>query len=230
MIKESFGLDGRECIVYYDSAPEYLLIQPIEKDHTGTLDRQAELIFSGAGHPILFLAFKVENWNDEMSPWFAEPVFGTEPFGSGAAGTLDFIEKCLLPPVLSRYGLSAEAPVILGGYSLAALFSLWCAYQTDTFAGIAAASPSVWFPGWMEYAGSHVPLAGSVYLSLGDKEPRTRNSVMSAVGDCILKQQALLSENGIENTLEWNKGNHFANADSRTAKAFLWCLDQVMWS
>lgn len=40
----------------------------------------------------------------------------------------------------------------LGGYSLAGLFSLWAAYQTNLFAGIAAASPSVWFPGFLDYA------------------------------------------------------------------------------
>ncbi len=203
------------------------MIQPIEKDHTKTLDHQAELILSGSDHPILFIAYKVEDWNAEMSPWRADPVFGTEPFGDGAAASLGFIESELLPAVLSRYGLPPGIPVILGGYSLAGLFSLWCAYQTGTFAGIAAASPSVWFPGWKEYAETHTPRAGAVYLSLGDKEERTRNPVMAAVGGCIRSQQALLSSYGIKNTLEWNKGNHFVDADGRTAKGFLWCVESL---
>ncbi len=225
--KESFVLAGRECIVYRDKDPEFLLIQPIEKDHTKTLDQQAGVILSGTDHPVLFLAFKVEAWNDEMSPWQADPVFGTEPFGDGAAGTLEFIEKELIPSVSARYGLSGNVPAILGGYSLAALFSLWSAYQTGYFSGVAAASPSVWFPGWMEYAQSHTPGADSVYLSLGDKEERTRNPVMSAVGGCIRAQQALLTGCGIKNTLEWNKGNHFTDADGRTAKGFLWCVKSL---
>ena len=29
--------------------------------------------------------------------------------------------------------------------------SLWAAYQTDVFAGIAAASPSIWFPNFLQY-------------------------------------------------------------------------------
>ncbi len=227
MEKESFVLADRECIVYREDDPEFLLIRPIEKDHTKTLDLQAQMMFSGTDHSILFLAFKIENWNEEMSPWYADPVFGTESFGSGAAGTLGFIENELFSAVRARYDLDLNIPVILGGYSLAGLFSLWSAYQTAAFSGIAAASPSVWFPGWKEYAETHTPQTNSVYLSLGDKEERTKNSVMASVGECIRSQQALLSGNGINNTLEWNKGNHFVDADRRTAKGFLWCLNAL---
>ena len=140
MEKESFVCSGRECIVCRKNDPEFLLIQPIEKDHTKTLEHQAGLILSGSDLPVLFIAYKVEDWNAEMSPWHADPVFGTEPFGGGAAASLGFIGSELLPAVLSRYGLAPVIPVILGGYSLAGLFSLWCAYQTGTFAGIAAAA------------------------------------------------------------------------------------------
>ncbi len=227
MEKESFILAGRECIVYRDRDPEFLLIQPIEKDHTKTLDHQAGIISAGTDRPVLFAAFKVGDWNREMSPWSADPVFGTEPFGSGAGETLGFLGENLIPFVRSEYGLPDGIPVILGGYSLAALFSLWSAYQTETFSAVAAVSPSVWFPGWMDYAESHRPLSDFVYLSLGDKEERTKNPVMSAVGDCIRTQQRLLTECGITNTLEWNKGNHFVDADIRTARGFLWCLNSA---
>lgn len=46
----------------------------------------------------------------------------------------------------------------------------WYAYQSDCFVGIAAVSPSVWFPGWMVFVRSHTPMARKIYLSLGDKE------------------------------------------------------------
>ncbi|MBP3257058.1 MAG: hypothetical protein IJ753_00100 [Bacteroidales bacterium] len=35
-------------------------------------------------------------------------------------------------------------------------------------------------------------------------------------------QASLLERQGIETTIEWNPGNHFKDADIRTAKAFLW--------
>ncbi len=68
---------------------------------------------------------------------------------------------------------------VLGGYSLAGFFALWSSYQTELFDGIAAVSPSVWYPQWMEYAKDNKPLATSVYLSLGDKEEKTKNPTMA---------------------------------------------------
>ena len=112
----------------------------------------------------------------------------------------------------------------LGGYSLAGLFSLWASYQTDRFAGIAAASPSVWFPGFLPYMKEHENQSRAVYLSLGDKEEKTRNLVMATVGDCIREAHAWLQQCGICSTLEWNPGNHFRDPGLRTAKAFAWIM------
>ena len=64
-----------------------------------------------------------------------------------------------------------------------------------------------------------------VYLSLGDREEKTRNSVMAQIGNCIKEEYRCLLENGINCILEWNKGNHFKEADIRTAKAFAWILN-----
>jgi hypothetical protein len=69
--------------------------------------------------------------------------------------------------------------------------------------------------------------AGRVYLSLGDAEPRTRHPVMSTVGDRIEEAHDLLSGAGADCTLEWNSGNHFADPELRTAKAFAWLLNDI---
>ena len=58
---------------------------------------------------------------------------------------------------------------------MAGLFSLWAAYQTDAFAGVAAASPSIWFPDFLQDMKEHGIRTESVYLSLGDREEKTRN-------------------------------------------------------
>lgn len=66
----------------------------------------------------------------------------------------------------------------------------------------------------------------AVYLSLGDREAKTRNSVMSTVEARIREGYELLRMNGIETTLEWNRGNHFKDPDLRTAKAFAWVMQR----
>ena len=114
----------------------------------------------------------------------------------------------------------------LGGYSLAGLFALWAAYRTDRFKGVAAASPSVWFPGFSEYMKEHEIRTNSVYLSLGDKEAKTRNPVLAAVADRIQEAYDRLRSHDVRGTLEWNPGNHFRDPDIRTAKAFVWVMDQ----
>ena len=112
----------------------------------------------------------------------------------------------------------------IGGYSLAGLFSLWTAYQTDVFVGIAAASPSIWFPDFLQYMTEQDVRADSVYLSLGDREEKTRNPLMATVGDCIRESHELLLGRGIRTTLEWNLENHFKDAGIRMANGFVWLM------
>ena len=119
-----------------------------------------------------------------------------------------------------------ELSDILGGYSLAGLFVLWAGYQTDRFEGISAASPSVWYPQWVDYISEKRPLAKSVYLSLGDKEEKTRTPVMAQVGNAIRKQHELLLKQKGNTILEWNAGNHFVDSDKRTAKGFAWVMNK----
>ena len=67
----------------------------------------------------------------------------------------------------------------------------------------------------------------AVYLSLGDKEEKTRNPVMATVGNCIREAGDFLKKNGIDTILEWNPGNHFKDADLRTARAFAWAISKA---
>ena len=114
----------------------------------------------------------------------------------------------------------------IGGYSLSGLFSLWAACQTDLFSGIAAASPSVWFPGFIDYMKEYKIKSKNVYLSLGNKEEKTRNPVMAKVGDCIREGHAWIKAEGVNCTLEWNQGGHFKEPMTRTARAFAWVMQQ----
>lgn len=227
MEKKSFVLESRNCTVYADERPAFLLIRPVGKHEAEMQDQLTEALRKETGEPFLLAGFEVEYWNRDLSPWKEPPVFGPESFGDGAASTLRFIQESFITVIMERYALPRDIPVILGGYSLAGLFSLWSAYQTDAFTAAAAASPSVWFLGWIEYAKAHRFQGKYAYLSLGDKEARTRNPVMVKVNDCIQAQRDLLTENGVSCRLEWNKGDHFRDSLIRSAKAFAWCIDSI---
>ena len=220
MTKKEYTLSDRTCFLYQNEAVKHLLIQPIDEHDLEGLDQEVETIKELSDKSFSLVAFMIKDWNQELTPWGAPPVFGKTPFGDGAEKTLEFITSQLLPAVQEE-----TAHLILGGYSLAGLFALWAGYQTDKFEGIAAASPSVWYPQWIDYASGNKPLAKSVYLSLGDKEEKAKNPVMAQVGNAIRKQHELLTEQEINTLLEWNAGNHFVDSDKRMAKGFAWLLN-----
>jgi len=220
MEKQSFQLDGSEVTVYSAPASQLLFLQPVGEQDTELLDSEVEAM-RDCVLPFALAAFEVKDWNRELSPWEAPPVFGKIPFGGGAEETLRFVTNRLLPELRARLALPETMKPCIGGYSLAGLFALWAATRTALFSGVAAASPSVWFPGWIDYVKAHPIQAENVYLSLGDREERAKHPVVATVGDRIREQYALLREEHTV-TLEWNPGNHFQDSEKRTAKAFLW--------
>ena len=222
MERQDFLLDGRAVRLFAQEKPELLLVQPVDAHDEALLERQ--LAAMGISRPFALSAFEVKDWNRELSPWEAPPVFGRTPFGGGAAETLRFVTERLLPELRARTGLPDGARLCIGGYSLAGLFALWASTQTPLFDSVAAASPSVWFPGWMDHVRAQPIQAETVYLSLGDREERAKNPVMARVGDCIRELYALLRrEHSV--TLVWNPGNHFQDTELRTARAFCWAAD-----
>jgi len=227
MKSERLQLAERECTLYRMEAAQYTLIQPVDEHDMEGMDREVELIGELTGKTFSLLTVSINDWQSELTPWKAPAVFGKVPFGEGAPDTLKLITEQIVPALQEQEIYKpAEMQLLLGGYSLAGLFALWASYQTGIFQGIAAVSPSVWYPGWTEYASAHVPQTEAVYLSLGDKEEKARNQVMAHVGDAIRNQHQLLTEQGICNTLEWNAGNHFVDAEVRMAKGFGWLINK----
>lgn len=169
------------------------------------------------GKDFCLLTLKVNDWNGDLSPWTAPPVFGNVPFGDGAPATLSSL--------LNEVPKTKE--LYIGGYSLSGLFALWAAFNSPVFKGVAAASPSFWFPGFVDYAKTNTPRTGAIYLSLGDREEKTRNPVMATVGTSIRQLHDIFREKEIPCILEWNEGNHFREPDLRTAKGFAWLLNQA---
>ena len=228
MKKNEITICGKKCILYLNENTEYILIQPVDENDISVLDNEVKHIEENTDRNFSLVAFEIEDWNSELTPWEMPLLRGKGNFGDGATGTLEFIKNDLIPS-LSEYinTENKEIKYILGGYSLAGLFSLWSVYQTDIFEGIAAVSPSVWYKGWIEYVEAEKPLSEKIYLSLGDTEEKTKHQILSKIGDNIRKQHEILENSGnVKTVLEWNEGNHFKNPDIRTAKGFLWVMNK----
>ncbi len=226
MRQEDIGICGRDCRIYESGNPFALLIQPTARHEAGGIDGEVEMIANGSGVPFAMAMFEVKDWSLELTPWHDPAISRKEEVGSHAADTLGYVTSGLLPWLRQRYG---DLPYVMGGYSLGALFSLWAACETNHFTGVAAASPSVWIHGWVDYALKHHANARQVYMSLGDKEEMAKNKAMATVGDNIRKYHSMLrSQLGDGRTiLEWNEGGHFHNEAERTARAFAWNLKNI---
>ena len=202
---------------YGNRDADTVLIQPVDDHDLEGIENEVEIITRSSNRSFYLLAVKIEDWNTDLSPWTAPAVFGKNGFGCGAEKTLiSILELCT----------DSRRSYFIGGYSLAGLFALWAVYISDVFRGAAAASPSVWFPGFTDFMRRENIRTGAVYLSLGDREEKVRNRIMAAVGDRIREAYDLLLEREIDCVLEWNEGNHFREPDVRTARAFAWLMNR----
>ena len=214
LLREEFTLLQRECLACGRAGASYLLLQPADEHDLSGIEEEAKQLAAFedrgqlSGHGLL-VAVRVNDWSLELSPWEAPQPSGSSLFGDGAPA---FLEKllALIPELKRRFDLTADCPVVLGGYSLAGFFSLW------------AASPSLWFQGFMKYQRGHKPRVKAVSLSLGDKEEKTRNEMMASCGSAMRKYYEELSELLEPGALvfEWNPGGHFDENAKRTARAF----------
>ncbi|MBQ9465373.1 MAG: esterase [Muribaculaceae bacterium] len=228
MIGDREYIGGRECILYNDTAPRVLLLHALNVKERALLTHQVELTAAAlSGVPAITAAFAIGDWKRELLPWPDPAISRVDGDGEHAGDTLDYLTEGLLPHLTARYG---NLPVVLGGYSLGALFALWAATRCDHFDAIAAASPSVWITGWREFAAVNTFNAKCIYLSLGDREEHVRNTHIARVGDNIRFTHALLRQQlGHERcTLEWNDGGHFEHFASRNARAYSWCASRLL--
>ena len=172
------------------------------------------------------VAYEVEHWNQDFSPWAVPSVFGQEEFTGGANQTLDWLTEKCIPHIESNLAAGCSARM-LGGYSLAGLFSLLAFYESGVFDGVASCSGSLWYPGWKEYAKRQcAPEQSVMYFSLGKKEEKTRNRKMAAVGEMTRWQHEQV-KNDIHvrrSELVWHNGGHFADVEKRIAQGFAWLI------
>lgn len=149
-----------------DPKSKNTFVQMVDDHDLEYMDKLMAELEQQAGSDWCLVTVKVKNWNQDLTPWEAPPVFGNEGFGDGASGTLQFLLEEVIPE-FEKENPAEGRRYYIAGYSLAGLFALWAGYSCDAFTGVVAASPSVWYPGWNDFAKSHEFKAGRAYLSLG---------------------------------------------------------------
>ena len=84
-------------------------------------------------------------------------------------------------------------------------------------------SGSLWFPGFIDFAKEHdmKKVPDKIYLSLGDKEAKTRNPLMQKVQENTEALAEYYSRMGIDVDFEMNPGNHFRDVALRCAKGIV---------
>ena len=207
-----------------ETAPIFLLLGEDEGEARAIGDRLREL----TERPFSLAALPVEDWDRDLSPWPGKAVFkGSADFGGGGDAALERISRELLPRIRGELG-AAEAPAYLAGYSLAGLLAAYALFRLPELSGAVCCSGSLWFPGFIEYTQER-DLAGApgyVYLSLGDKEKRSRNPVLSRVEDCTLALRDMLEARGVECVYVSEPGNHFTDPEGRVARGLARCLER----
>ena len=223
---EIFELDGKNSSIT-TSATESLplvLVNTFAHEADSLLKECAALDCP----PFTLACISGMDWNADLSPWEIPPLHKNEaPFLGHANSYLDFLTQKALPAILQK--LSAPPPYIaLAGYSLAGLFALYAAHKTKAFSRFVAASPSAWFPRFVDFAKT-TPFAtkpDSIYFSLGDKESKTKNPLLSTVQNNAEILADFYKTQGIKTIFELNKGNHFADNQARLAKGIKWILGE----
>ncbi len=178
--------------------------------------------------PFTLVSVSSLDWNHDMSPWEIPPVFkNADPCTGGADDYLRILIERIVPEAEKEIKGTASWRGI-AGYSLAGLFALYSLYQTDIFSRAASMSGSLWYPGITEYISSHTmkKTPDYLYFSLGSKEARTRNPYMKTVQENTEMIEKYYRENGISTAFQLNPGNHYKDAEKRTAAGIRWLADR----
>lgn len=178
---------------------------------------------------VTFVNIYVKDWNNDLSPWELGDSDYNKKFGGNANNLFDWMTTFVKEEIEPMLKIK-DARYIVGGYSLAGLYSLWCALNAEWIYGCMSASGSLWYPGLTEYVETITSAADKIfYFSLGNKEEKTRDKYMSAVGDNTIRiYEHLQQRDKIKDIIfEWNPGNHFAEVDNRIIKGYKWILEHI---
>ena len=184
-------------------------------------DVKAWLETAGERYGVKLVLLPQADWNNDLTPWPAAPVFKKgKAFGGNAESYLRRLKSEILPGIEAELGMVPDERWLLG-VSLAGLFAVWAAARSGLFARIAAVSGSFWYPGFPQWLREQQPEPGlkAAYLSLGRKEAEGRNPHLKDIAAQTLEVADILTEKGIPTTFAWTEGTHFAPVVPRLKQA-----------
>lgn len=159
------------------------------------------------------------DWNTDLTPWPAEPVFRKgKAFGGKAATYLEKLENETIPSLEAEMGIVPDERWLIG-VSLSGLFSVWASARSPLFARVASISGSFWYPGFVEWLRGQAVSARAVYLSLGDRESEGKNPRLKAIASQTAEVVRILESQGIPTRFEWTEGTHFGPVVPRMERA-----------
>lgn len=221
MNTEKFTAKGKEVTLFHaEAAGQPLVIFNSFGDEGEAVWKAARQL---GDKDFNLVSIGIQDWNGDMSPWQCPPIMPQDsPYTGGADAHLKLILDEILPETLKRVE-GTPAHVSIAGYSLAGLFALYALYKTDVFSRAASMSGSFWFPDFRDFVFSHEMKVKpeKVYISLGNKEAKTRNPYMRTVQENTEAVVEFYRSSGIDVTWEMNPGNHFRDAELRSARGIL---------
>lgn len=173
-----------------------------------------------------YLSITGLSWDDDLSPWQAKGLLSKDDsFGGNGDVFLAELVNRIIPHANNLVQLN-PSEIFLVGYSLAGLCALYGAYTCDAFSGVASISGALWYPQFSDFVKVHSvrDQIQRIYLSLGDKEYKTRNPHMSTVQDRTEEIHAHLVSSSIDTIFELNPGNHFKDEVLRISKGIRWLM------
>lgn len=176
--------------------------------------------------PFNLLSISDLRWDEELSPWPEPPIVDSQDHFTGEADQLiRQLEEDIIPWALSKLQDHPEK-MIIGGYSMGGLFSVYAPYKTVLFDQIICVSGSLWYPDFCSWAMAHQYLRKpeSIYYSLGTQETSVRNPYLQKTGEVMEELSLHDQHQGIETVFEWNQGNHFHQPIQRIVKGIIWTL------
>ena len=204
-----------------DDAP--LIVIPSFKDNSLNLKKEIEKL---TDKDFSLLTIYVSDWNNDLSPYMASSVFkGTSDFKGNADSFLDYVLNLIKKVVLEE----SIKPIYkaLTGYSMAGLFAIYTLFKTNEFLKVGSVSGSLWYPLFIEFVKNNEVLHGisTFYMSLGDKEKKTSNKIMSEVETNSLIIFERIKPQFNNSKFELNSGNHFKDEGLRIAKCISYLLN-----
>lgn len=210
------SIADKHCVIAEGTLAARALIIISEDESMAFYQSTLDAAFQDTPYPsIVFM--RTKKWNEDLSPWPAQdranmklPRFARRLSG----GAKRYEAEDFLPVIeelKSAYGIFSFDFL---GYSLAGLFGHWLATQEDVFSNLYLGSPSLWYPGYIDYINSSNITANTVRVAIGEDEAKG-NPLFQDINQGLLALEKKTQGQGIEISVVKDALSHFSGHDTR---------------